>query len=723
MSDEKHSEGKLSRLRIRAEKTLSGEPSDREDFSALSPEEIKRLVHELRVHQIELEMQNDNLREAQVNLEELKDRYLDLYDFAPAGYFTLNEQGLILEANLTAVRLLGVDRRKLIERPFSRFVCEEFIDAYYSHLRKVFETGSKQTCEIGVTRDDGTHFHAQLESVAAQDESGGFSRCRTILSDITDRKNAEDALRKSQSELHAIYDYAPVMMCVLDGQRQVLYANRAFADFVGKNQSDLRAGSACGVFGCINALDDPRGCGYGPQCESCSVRLAIEDTYKTGLGHRNIEYRSTLVGSGLQREVVLLGSTAIIEAGDRTSVLLCLEDITDRKKAEEERESLRNQLLQAQKMEAIGTLTGGIAHDFNNLLTIMNGYTEMILMDTTEDDPIYADLRNILQTGRKGAELIQRLLSLTGQTAINVEPMDLNHRIEETKNLVDRTFPKMIEIETILTPDLPMVNADAGQIDQLLMNLCVNSKDAMPDGGHLRIETRNTTVAEDYCRLNVRAKPGLYVMIAVADTGIGMSKETMDRIFDPFFTTKGWDFKKGTGLGLSVAKGIVEQHNGWMTCESEPGIGTTFRVYFPAIEESSVVRKPDPIAETVRGTEKILLVDDEEHVRDLGKRILERAGYTVITASNGREALETYVREQSDIALIVLDLIMPQMGGQRCLEEMLKINPHVKAIISTGHSLDARERLHLAALAKAFVDKPYKVGQLVQTIKKFLPPD
>lgn len=234
-----------------------------------------------------------------------------------------------------------------------------------------------------------------------------------------------------------------------------------------------------------------------------------------------------------------------------------------------------------------------------------------------------------------------------------------------------------------------MVNADVGQTDQLLMNLCVNAKDAMPDGGHLTIETRNITVDEDYCRLHVGAKPGRYVLVEVSDTGAGMSRETMDRVFDPFFTTKGWDFKKGTGLGLSVARGIVEQHGGWITCESEPGKGTTFRIYFPAIVEAAEAEKPEPSAETVLGAGKILLVDDEEYVRALGKRILDRAGYKVVTAANGKEALDTFTGEQSNIGLVVLDLVMPQMGGEKCLEELVETNPHVKVIVSTGHSLDA----------------------------------
>jgi two-component system, cell cycle sensor histidine kinase and response regulator CckA len=350
----------------------------------------------------------------------------------------------------------------------------------------------------------------------------------------------------------------------------------------------------------------------------------------------------------------------------------------------------------------------------------MNGYTEMILMDKTEDDPLYADLKKILETGLKGADMVQRLLSFSKQTATKLEPVDLNHRIDETKKLMDRSFPKTIEIETNLPDDLGMVNADAGQMDQLLMNLCVNAKDAMPDGGRLRIQTRNITVDEDYCRFHVGAKPGRYVVIAVADTGTGMNRETMDRAFDPFFTTKGWDFRKGTGLGLSVAKGIVEQHGGWITCESELGKGTIFRAYFPAVEERPIVKKGVPAEVTVPGSEMILLVDDEEYVRDLGKRILERAGYKVITASNGKEALEIYGRAHAKIGLVVLDLVMPQVEGKQCLEELLKINRDVKVIVSSGHSLDARERLHLGSLARGFVNKPYEVRQMVQTVKRVL---
>ena len=432
------------------------------------------------------------------------------------------------------------------------------------------------------------------------------------------------------------------------------------------------------------------------------------------------EYR-TLNKSGVWRWVHVQGRVIEVDAdGKPVRMTGVVADATDRKKAEEERERLRNQLLQAQKMEAIGTLTGGIAHDFNNLLTIVNGFTEVILMKTEEADPRYKDLKKILLTGQKGADMVQRLLAFSKKAPVSPQPLDLNDIVENSIKLMEGTFPKMIEIQALLSSDLALVNADSGQMEQLLMNLSLNARDAMPDGGLLTIGTRNITVDEDYCRLHAGAKPGRHVVIEVSDTGTGMNKETMDRIFDPFFTTKGWDFRKGTGLGLSVAKGIVEQHGGWITCRSELAKGTTFTVYFPAIKDPPVVREPHPVAGTRPGAEKILLVDDEEYVRDLGKRILEHAGFNVVTAENAREALEIYSRERFNIALVVLDLIMPLMGGAKCLDKLLRIDPDVKVIVSSGHSMDAQERLHLGSLARGFVNKPYEVRQMVQAVRTVL---
>jgi two-component system, cell cycle sensor histidine kinase and response regulator CckA len=296
------------------------------------------------------------------------------------------------------------------------------------------------------------------------------------------------------------------------------------------------------------------------------------------------------------------------------------------KGAQERELNLRKQLLHSQKMEAVGTLAAGVAHDFNNLLTVVNGFAEILLMDTPADDPRREDLERILETGRKGAEMVKRLRMFSQKAEMSPKPEDLNQLVANTVNLTTRIFPRMIRIETILAEDLARINADAVQLEQVLMNLCINAKDAMPEGGRLRIETRNITVDDAYCRFHARARPGQYVLLEVSDTGVGMDKETMDRIFDPFFTTKGWDFNKGTGLGLSVANGIVEQHGGWITCHSEQGMGTKFRVYLEALEGLPEHAEPTAEPELVRGVKRILLVDDEELVRVLGKRIFRACG-------------------------------------------------------------------------------------------------
>ena len=665
-----------------------------------------------------------NLREALISQKETEeslrvseDRYRGFFQTCRDAVFMTGLDGQFLDFNDVALEVFGYgleDRSKLLQVNVASVYADP--GEREEHAALVARQGFSKEYPLDLKRTDGTIIHTLVTTVVRKDPQENIIGFQGTVRDISESKRASEALAKSRSELHAIYESSPIMMCVVDAQRKVLYANRALTEFVRKSENQLMDGSACGIFGCINASDDPRGCGYGPKCPFCTLRMAMDDTSKTGATHRGIEYRSTLVIEGRHREVLLHGSTARIQSDDQSRVLLCLEDVTDRKKAEEEREILRKELFQAQKMEAIGTLTGGIAHDFNNMLQIINGYTEMILADIKEGDPIYSDLQKILDTGRKGADLVQRLLALSKKGESDLRPLDLNCIVENSVSVMERTFPKMVEWETVFGRDLSLVNADSAQLEQILLNLCINSKEAMPHGGKLKIETKNVVVDKAECILQLNAKPGPHVLIEVTDTGTGMDENTLDRLFDPFFTTKGWDSRKGTGLGLSVARGMVEEHGGWITCESKRGEGTTFRIYLPAIDNSSAIEAPVKGVVRGPGSGRILLVDDEEHIRELGKLILERVGYSVITASNGKEALEIYRGEPSSIDLVVLDLIMPQMSGLECLEELFKIDRNVKVVVSSGHAPDAQEKLLLGAMAKGFVNKPYEVKQLLQVV-------
>jgi two-component system, cell cycle sensor histidine kinase and response regulator CckA len=354
----------------------------------------------------------------------------------------------------------------------------------------------------------------------------------------------------------------------------------------------------------------------------------------------------------------------------------------------------------------------------NNVLQVALGYSEILLDDEDLPQRFQADLQKIHESAKRGADLVQRLLTFSRKTEINLEPLDLNVRITELRKMLERTLPKMVDIKLVLDVKLTKINADRTQMDQVLMNLAVNARDAMPDGGKLVFETANVTLDEGYARTHVDAKLGPHVLLIVTDTGSGMDKDTVEHIFEPFYTTKG--VGEGTGLGLAMVHGIVKHHGGHIRCYSEPGKGTTFKIYLPALvvdeEERETTERPVPRG----GSETILLVDDEDFIRDLGSRILEKAGYKVITASNGKEALEVYHVRGDEISLIVLDLIMPEMGGKQCLEEILKTDPSAKVIIASGFSANGPTKDALAAGSKGFVNKPYDRRQVLEVVRVVL---
>jgi len=394
-------------------------------------------------------------------------------------------------------------------------------------------------------------------------------------------------------------------------------------------------------------------------------------------------------------------------------------DISERKEAEKEKERMQVQLRQAQKMEAVGTLAGGIAHDFNNLLQAVQGYAQLLLLRKDGDDDGQRELQQIVRAATRGAELTQQLLTFSRKIESELQPIDFNREVENVRLLLERTIPKMIEVEFRLAEDLKMVNADPGQVEQILVNLAVNGKDAMPDGGKLIVETANVILDQDYCKIHRVANPGNYVQLTVTDTGHGIDKMTIEHIFEPFYTTK--ETGKGTGLGLATVYGIVKSHNGHIVCYSEPDEGTTFKIYLPTIDSTEEARKAEEhMSAPEGGSETILLVDDEEPIRSLGTQILEEFGYTVLTAADGESALQLYSEEQKKIDLVILDLIMPGMGGKLCLLELLKINLEAKVTIASGYSPDGPTREILKNEAKGFISKPYDLRQMLKVVREVL---
>jgi len=390
-------------------------------------------------------------------------------------------------------------------------------------------------------------------------------------------------------------------------------------------------------------------------------------------------------------------------------------DITDRKSAEEEKEKLEKVLLQAQKMEAVGTLAGGIAHDFNNLLMGIQGYTSLMLLTTDGNHPNYNKLKRIEEQVESGADLTAQLLGFARGGRYEITPTDLNALIKSTSNMFGRT-KKEILIHEKLREDLWPVEVDQGQIEQVLLNLYVNAWQAMLKGGDLYLETDNIILDENYMK-HFSVVPGRYVKISVTDSGIGMDEKTQQRIFEPFFTTK--KMGRGTGLGLATVYGIIKGHQGIINVYSERGHGTTFTIYLPASEKKVTQERKVPES-ILKGHETILLVDDEEVIAAVTGEILESLGYNVLAARSGREAIEIYKATWEKIALVILDMIMPEIGGGETFDHLKEINPDVKVILSSGYSLSGQAVKIMEKGCYAFIQKPFTVMSLSQKIREVL---
>ncbi len=409
------------------------------------------------------------------------------------------------------------------------------------------------------------------------------------------------------------------------------------------------------------------------------------------------------------KEIFVELKLSVVERSPETTALAVLSDETEKR-------TLEKQLIQSQKMESLGTLAGGVAHDFNNLLTAIIGFSTMAMKEVKPDQNVYNYLKQVERAGERAKELTHNLLSFGRRKDMRPRPINLNQVVEETVQLLSRTLDKSITLATRLASSLDVVEADAGQMDQVLMNLCINARDAMPDGGAITLETSNHYLDEEYCRTRQDTRPGHYVRLSVTDTGVGMDKETQKRIFEPFFTTK--EVGKGTGLGLAIVYGIIKAHHGQLAVYSEVGHGTTFAIDLPAVNKQ--VRRDVSEAEAVRGGhERVLLVDDEESILMLGGEILSQLGYRVETAANGRQALQK-LQTAGPYQLVVMDLVMPEMSGRELFDAILAKGIVVRILIASGYSMHERSQDLLERGADDFIQKPYRPDDLARKVREVL---
>ncbi|MGO9118404.1 MAG: PAS domain S-box protein [Desulfomonilaceae bacterium] len=542
--------------------------------------------------------------------------------------------------------------------------------------------------EVMLQRKDGSFFEGEVSAKVVYVK--GRPGVQAWVKDISKKKRTEETQRR----LATVVQQASEAVVIMDANNKVQYVNPAFEKITGYSLDDVIAQTP--KIWKEAAHDD-------------LLYQRIWETVSSGEVWRGQLTNRRKDGTSYLEDVTV--SPVRDTSGQIINYVAIKRDIS--------REvQLQQQLLQSQKMEAIGTLAGGIAHDFNNLLTVVMGYSELLLAEKERDHQEHDDLQTIFHAARNGAELVQRLLMFSRKSEPKPVPMNLNKQVVQVEKLLRRTIPKMIDVKLELSADLPQIDADPSQVEQVIMNLAVNARDSMPDKGKLTLKTDIVTLDEEYCRLHVEASPGEHVVLVVSDTGQGMDKETVEHIFEPFFTTK--EMGRGTGLGLAMVYGIIKQHNGHITVYSEVGKGTTFRVYLPAIPADVEPKVEDIGIMPAFGTETVLLVDDEDFVRELGARILTKHGYTVLQAVNGREGLDLFKKERSQISLVVLDLIMPEMGGPECLKELLKIDPKMKILIASGFSADASVKETIQIGAKGFVNKPFRVKEILRDVRRVL---
>jgi two-component system cell cycle sensor histidine kinase/response regulator CckA len=521
--------------------------------------------------------------------------------------------------------------------------------------------------------------------------------------EIAERMRAEEALRASEERFRALVQNSSDIILVLDADMSVRYVSPSVERILGYPPERFLTGDPF-------ALVHPE--------DVASTRGRFADAIRPSSVPIVHEFRIRHAdGSWVSLETFTNNLLRVPSVG---GLVVNARDVTERRR-------LEAQFRQAQKMEAVGRLAGGIAHDFNNLLTAMQGYTSLVLSDLGSDGPVdesrkqavRTDLTEIRLAADRAAELTQQLLAFSRRQVLQPQVLNLNQLVQGMENMLRRLIGEDIDLDTVLAPSLANVLADPGQIEQVVMNLAVNARDAMPQGGRLTIETANVEIDKGYAREHPGSEPGTYAMLAVSDTGIGMDEEVRSHLFEPFFTTK--EEGKGTGLGLATVYGIVKQSGGHVWPQSEPGKGTTFRIYLPRVEAEAVqVQQVDEPSVLSSGVETVLLVEDEEIVRELARRILERQGYTMLVVGHPEEALHLCEAYPDPIDLLITDVVMPGMSGRELADLLVQSRPETRVLYISGYTDDAIVQHGVLGPQVNFVQKPFRPRDLAQRVREVL---
>ncbi|MBC2714333.1 MAG: PAS domain S-box protein [Desulfobacteraceae bacterium] len=633
---------------------------------------------------------------AENRLRESEDRFRQLNELSLSGVF-VHDKGVVLECNSKLCRMTGYDYDELIGKDGLIFCTQQT----RKQMKKKFQSGDEKPYDLVILKKDDAR--VPVEAHPKNISYNGRNVQVVELREMLERKKVGDALKRSRVRYRQLYKeahqaeelYQSLLnsssdaILLIDTDFKVQFVNPAFTKIFGWSLSEIAD----------NKLQ------YIPKPLKQSFAKLIKKVLELDHPIHGFETQR-YTKDGRLLDVSISASRYLDHAGDASGILLILRDISDAKRYQWHME-------QAQKMESLGTLAGGVAHDFNNLLMGIQGRLSLLMLNKDDNDPGYKHLKEIEDYIIRAADLTQQMLGIARSGKYEVKPTDINKLVKTQNRMFGRTR-KEITIYEEFDENLLTAEVDQRQIDQVLLNMYVNASHAMPQGGDLYVRTENDILKKETTAPH-NVEPGKYIKISITDTGIGMDKVTLKRVFEPFFSTK--ERGRGTGLGLASAYGIIKNHDGFITVYSEKGKGTTFNICLPA---STRVAEQEQIIniEILEGTGTILLVDDEEMIRSVAEEMIQVLGYQVIVAKDGREAIDTYRDRKDQIDMVILDLVMPGIGGGETFDQLKSINPDVKVLLSSGYSINGQASSIIRRGCRGFIQKPFSIQELSQKISK-----